>query len=96
MSVSEQLRRVIRESGITHYRIGKDTGLVIRTIDRFVTEGTPTHTDTFDALSDYFGLELHLKPGTVPRRFGKKTGTGHKQAGKKPATKRKQRKKSAE
>ena len=86
MTVTERLREAIRQSGLTNYRIGKDIGVSIRTIDRFFTEGRPATTDTFDALCEYFVLELRPK----------KTGTTVKQAVKKTATKRKRRKKSAE
>jgi len=97
MTVTEQLRQRIRESGLTNYRIGKDLGVSIRTIDRFVTDEREARTNTFDALCEYFGMELaEKKPKTAPNEAGKKPGTGRKQAGKKPATKRKRAKKSAE
>ena len=84
MTVSEQLRRIVLECDRTTYRIGTDAGINIRTIDRFVKEGKPATTDTFDALSEYFGLELAEK----------KTGTTVKRAAKKPVAKRKRQKKT--
>ena len=59
MTVSEQLKAAIRASNQTHYRIGKETGVDTRTLDRYM-EGTRSHirSDTIDLLCDYFGLEL--------------------------------------
>ena len=97
MAVSEQLRKRIVDSGLTHYRIGTDTGINIRTIDRFIGEGIPIKSFTLDTLCEYFGLELaEEKPGTAPKEGGKKPGTAPKRAKKKTTTKRKQAKKSAE
>ena len=61
MAVSDQLRQAIATSGKTHYRIGKDTGVNIRTIDRFVGEGIAIKSFNVDKLCDYFGLELSRK-----------------------------------
>ena len=58
MMVSDQLRAAIVASGKTHYRIGKDTDVNIRTIDRFVGEDMPIKSFTMDALCAYLGLEL--------------------------------------
>ncbi len=81
MTVSDQLRDAIRRSGLTHYRIGTDTGINIRTIDRFVS-GKPMHSDTIDAVCEYLGLEL--RPVRAPQKqTGKKTGTSRKQSRKK-------------
>ena len=97
MVVSEQLRKRIVDSGLTHYRIGTDTGINIRTIDRFIGEGIPVKSFTLDTLCEYFGLELaEKKPGTTPKDAGKKPGTAPKQAGKKSGTTRKRAKKSAD
>lgn len=81
MTASEQLRQIIRESGLTNYRIGTDLGVSIRTIDRFVTDEREARTGTFDALCEYFDLEL------VP----KKRRSSAKQPTKKPQKKRKRR-----
>ena len=72
MTVTEQLRKAIRESSLTNYRIGKDIGVSIRTIDRFYTDGRPATTDTFDAMCDYFGLELAEKKTGTTRKRAKK------------------------
>ena len=87
MAVSDQLKDAIVNSGATHYRIGKDTGVSVKSIDWFVSGERPyLRSDTIDKLCEYFGLELSEK----------KTGTAVKQTGKRPATKRKRAKKRAE
>ena len=86
MDVSAQLRQVIIDSGQTHYRIWKDSGVSSRIIDRFVEGTADIRVSTVDRLCEYFGLELSEK----------KTGTAVKQTGKKTATKRKRAKKRAE
>ena len=62
-TVSETVRQAIEKSGLTHYRIGKDTGIPSIVLDRFIS-GKREHlrSDTIDKLCVYFGLEL------VPKR----------------------------
>jgi len=93
--VSDQLRQAIHASGLTNYRIGTDTDVNIRTVDRFVDAEKPMHTDTFDTLCDYFGLELCRKKGRTgakqpakkgapsSKRTVKKTGAAKRTAKKK-------------
>lgn len=85
MDVSEQLRRTIIESGQTHYRIWKESGVSSRIIDRFVGGTADVRASTIDRLCSYFGLEL----------CPKKPESTVKQAPKKAAAKRKQAKKKA-
>ena len=67
MTVSEQLREAIIESGLTHYRIGKDTGVDTKVIDRFVSGERPTiRSDTLDRLCEYLGLQLRAAKGKRP------------------------------
>jgi len=81
MSVSNQLRQTISESGLTHYRIATDAGFAIRLLDRFM-QGYELQTRTFDKLCDYFGLEL--RPARGRRKVAaKKAGTAPKQPDKK-------------
>jgi DNA-binding Xre family transcriptional regulator len=67
VTVSEQLRKAIVDSGETHYRIGKQTGIDTRVLDRFVSGERPTlRSDTVDKLCEYLGLEL--RPKKKPKR----------------------------
>lgn len=62
MTISEQLRRAIVESGETHYRIGTEAGVPIKSLDWFVTGKRPElRSGTIDKLCEYFGLELCQK-----------------------------------
>ena len=79
MTVTETLRQAIVQSGQTHYRIWKETGVDTRVIDRFVNREFCASGQTIDRLAEYFGLELTRK----------KTEKTVKQAGKKGTTKRK-------
>ena len=68
MAVTDQLRQAVIESGDTHYRIWKETGVDVRALDRFVngeTSGMRGH--NIDRLCDYLGLELRpvKKPSTA-------------------------------
>jgi hypothetical protein len=68
MAISDQLRDAIRNSGLTHYRIGTDTGTNIRTIDRFVGEEKPIYSTALDVIGDYLGLELCRKKGQTAKK----------------------------
>ena len=57
-TMTDVLRAAIEESGLTPYRIAKDTGLVITSIIRFVNGETSLRLDKADVLADYLGLEL--------------------------------------
>jgi len=57
-TMSDILRTAIGESGLSAYRIAKDTGLVVTSIIRFVNGETSLRLDKADALAEYLGLEL--------------------------------------
>ena len=60
MKVSDQLRRIIRESGITRYELSKRTGVPQGGLSRFMA-GFDVTTRTMDALAKELGLELVAK-----------------------------------
>jgi ribosome-binding protein aMBF1 (putative translation factor) len=60
-TMTEILRTAIRDSGLSAYRISKDTGLVVTSIIRFVEGETSLRLDKADLLADYLGLELVKK-----------------------------------
>ena len=75
MTVTEQLRRTIISSGKTHYRIGKDTAVDIKAIDRFVSGERPTlRSDTLDKLCQYLGLELKPTERETKSQTARKKG----------------------
>ena len=57
-TMTETLRTAVRDSGLSAYRISKDTGLVVTSILRFVEGETSLRLDKADVLAEYFGLEL--------------------------------------
>jgi len=56
-TVSDKLRKTIRKSGITLYRLELDTGVDRMCITRFL-EGKAITSRNFDTLCQYFGMEL--------------------------------------
>jgi plasmid maintenance system antidote protein VapI len=65
-TMTEVLRKAIAESGLTLYRIAKDTGVVKSSLIRFTAGETSLHLDKADVLAEYFGLELVRRKAGVP------------------------------
>ncbi len=57
-TLSDVLHKAIAESGLTLYRIAKDTGVVKTSLMRFMDGKTSLRLDKADVLADYLGLEL--------------------------------------
>ena len=67
MTLSEQLRAAIENSGLSVYRIAKDSGVPQQTLQRFVTGQRDIRlAQTADRLAEYFGMRL-----TAPKRPAK-------------------------
>ena len=60
-TLTDTLRAAIRNSGLSAYRISKDTGLVVSSIIRFADGETSLRLDKADLLAEYLGLELVKK-----------------------------------
>jgi hypothetical protein len=60
-TLTEVLRTAMRESGLSAYRIAKDTGLVVTSVIRFMDGETSLRLDKADMLAEYFGLVLERK-----------------------------------
>jgi transcriptional regulator with XRE-family HTH domain len=56
--MTELLRAAIGQSGLTRYRIAKDTGIDEAALMRFVRGETSLRLDRADLLADYLGLKL--------------------------------------
>jgi transcriptional regulator with XRE-family HTH domain len=52
------MRNAIEESGLTRYRIAKDTGIDEAALMRFVRGETSIWLDRPDVVAEYFGLGL--------------------------------------
>jgi transcriptional regulator with XRE-family HTH domain len=61
LTVSEALKRAIEASGVSRYRISKETGVEESALSRFVNGRRSLDLMTVDLLAAYFGLELVAK-----------------------------------
>ena len=57
-SLADELRAAIDDSGLTQYRIAKDTGISQPVINRFVNREREVSLETADKLLRYLGIEL--------------------------------------
>ncbi len=57
-TILEQLAEAIEDSGVTRYRISKDTGVNQSVLLRIVKGTGGCNLETLDTLSEYLGLEL--------------------------------------
>ena len=64
MTISEQLRETIADSGLTLYRIAKDSGVSFSIVHRFASGERAVKLSTADQLAEYFGMRLTK---TMPR-----------------------------
>lgn len=60
-TISDALKKAIAESGLTLYRIAKDTGVTKSSLMRFVRGEQYLRLDNADLLADYLELELVKK-----------------------------------
>ena len=63
MALQDQLRQAIADSGLTLYRIAKDSGIVSQVLYRFASGERDLTLETASRLTEYFGMRL-----TRPRR----------------------------
>ena len=63
MSLTNQLLAAIKNSGVTLYRIAKDSGVPYVVLHRFARGERQIKLETADKLADYFGMRL-----TEPKR----------------------------
>jgi transcriptional regulator with XRE-family HTH domain len=61
-TMTESLKTSIRESGLTRYRIAKDTGVDEAALMRFMRGETSIRLDKADRLAAYLGLRLVPDP----------------------------------
>ena len=58
MSLSEQLRRAVDESGLTLYAVAKRSGLTYSVLHRFVVKGQDIKLGSAEQLADLFSMRL--------------------------------------
>jgi transcriptional regulator with XRE-family HTH domain len=59
-TITETLRQIIRDSGISKRQLAKETG-VDRMSITFFMQGKELHSNNINKLADYFGYELTKK-----------------------------------
>ena len=57
-TMTDVLKAAIEESGLTQYRIAKDTGIPATSLMRFMRGETSLRLDKADVLAEYLGFEL--------------------------------------
>jgi transcriptional regulator with XRE-family HTH domain len=60
-TITDVLRAAIEQSGLTRYRIAKDTGIDEAGLMRFMRGETSLRLDKADVLAEYLGLTLVKK-----------------------------------
>lgn len=63
MTVTDALKTAIEESGVSRYRIAKDTGITEPSLCRFMQGQSSLRLDKADVLANYLGLELTRRKG---------------------------------
>ena len=69
MRFSDEIRKAVEESGVTRYRVWRDTGIDQGFMCKFVHGECGLSMETLDVLADY--LDLHVatgKPGVPSKR----------------------------
>ena len=65
-TMTDALKTAIERSGLTQYRIAKDTGIPVTSVMRFMQGETSLRLDKADRLAAYLGLRLVPDPGALP------------------------------
>ena len=63
MTLQDQLRQAVRDSGVSLYRVAKDSGVRYQVLHRFVSGKRDLTLETASRLADFFGMRF-----TRPRR----------------------------
>jgi len=64
--MTDVLKAAIAESGVSRYRIAKDTGILQTSLSRFMAGQTSLRLDKADVLAEYLGLRLTPDPDAKP------------------------------
>lgn len=62
VKLSDQVRRAVDKSGMSRYAICKALGMDQATMSRFMAGGGGLSMAYLDALADYLGLEIVVRP----------------------------------
>lgn len=58
MTLQDQLRQAIQDSGLTLYRVAKDSGVADQVLRRFASGERDLTLETASKLAEYFGMRL--------------------------------------
>jgi transcriptional regulator with XRE-family HTH domain len=61
MSVSDQVRKALVDSGISRYRVSKDLGISQAQLSKFVNRKAGLSVGALDRLCEFLGLEVRAK-----------------------------------
>ena len=64
--LTDQLRQAIHASGLTRYRIAKETGIRESTLSRFCNGQRGLSMKALDTLCEFLGLSLQIKHSKDP------------------------------
>ena len=67
-TMTDQLRQAIDESGLTRYRISKDTGIDESTLAKFYNRRRGLSQESIDRLWEYLGLRVVVDEKTGKER----------------------------
>jgi transcriptional regulator with XRE-family HTH domain len=67
MTLTETIRRAIRDSGLSLYAIGRDAGVKRQSLERFMAGKQSLRLDMADKLAEFLGIECRC----VKRRKGR-------------------------
>ena len=75
MSITDQLRQAMEDSGRSRYSLAKETGIDGSTLHRFYYEQGGLSADGIDRLAETLGLELQPKRKPTKRKTPKRKPT---------------------
>jgi len=64
--MTDVLKEAVRQSGLSQYRIAKDTGITEPSLCRFMQGAASLRLDKADLLADHLGLRLVRDPHAKP------------------------------
>ncbi len=71
-TITQSLRDAITDSGVTVYRVAKDSGIHFTAVSRFYKGERSLMIDSADKLAAYFGLELRPREKLAAKRKRRK------------------------
>lgn len=64
MKLSDQIRKAVADSGLSHYRLSLESGLSKSVLSRFLSGGKAVSSDTLDAIARVLRVSIDAKGPT--------------------------------